>query len=385
MRSQNPVDVFIIGGGPAGLAAAIAVRRHGLTVAVVDGAIPPIDKPCGEGLMPDGLEALLKLGITVPANACQPFRGIRFVSGDQKAEAIFPGRPAYGIRRTVLHRILIDHAAEAGVSMLWQTSVAGVNRDGVFLANSFVPARWIIGADGSNSRVRRWAGLDPHREKEIRFGFRRHYRVAPWSSFMELHWANDRQENDCLKNDSQIADSQIYVTPVSRDEICLALVSSNPHLRLDTALADFPELAARLEGAEVASSERGAITVSRRLHHVYRENVALIGDASGGVDAITGEGLCLGFRQAALLADCLAHNDLARYEGEHRSLLRRPAMVSRLMLLMGRRPRLRRRIMQVFESSPRSFARMLALHVGVGSTGDYIASGISLGWRLLTA
>lgn len=370
MRFQNPVDVFIIGGGPAGLAAAIAARRHGLTVAIADGAIPPIDKPCGEGLLPDGFEALRELGITVPANACQLFRGIRFVSGNQGVEAVFPRGPACGIRRTVLHRILIDHAAEAGVSMLWQTSVTGVSREGVFLANGFVPARWIVGADGSNSRVRRWVGLDRHERKETRFGFRRHYRVAPWSGFMELHWAND---------------CQIYVTPVSPDEICLAFVSSNPHLRLDAALADFPELAARLEHAEVASSERGAITVTRRLHNVYHENVALIGDASGGVDAITGEGLCLGFRQAALLVDCLTHYDLARYEIEHRRLLRRPAMMSRLMLLMGRHPRLRRRAMQVFASSPRSFSRMLSMHVGDGSTGDYIANSISLGWRLLTA
>ena len=375
MRSQNPVDVFIIGGGPAGLAAAIAARHRGLSVAVADGAIPPIDKPCGEGLLPDGVEALRELGITVPANVCQPFRGIRFVSGNQKVEAVFPRGPAYGIRRTVLHRILVDHAADAGVSMLWQTSVGGLNREGVLLANSFVPARWIVGADGSSSRVRRWAGLDRHQKKETRFGFRRHYRVAPWSDFMELHWANDSHEND----------SQIYVTPVGPDEICVALVSSNPHLRLDAALADFPELAARLEHAEAASSERGAITVSRRLHHVYRDNIALIGDASGGVDAITGEGLCLGFRQAALLADSLAHDNLARYEFEHRRLLRRPAMMSGLMVLTGRHPRLRQHAMQVFESSPRSFARMLALHVGDGSTRDHIANGISFGWRLLTA
>ena len=389
-RSQKRVDVFIIGGGPVGLAAAIAARRRGLTVAVADGAIPPIDKPCGEGLLPDGLEALRALDVSIPADACQPFRGIRFVNGDQNAEAIFPRGRACGIRRTVLHQILVDHAASCGVSMLWQTTVVGINPEGVLLANGFVPARWIVGADGSNSRVRRWAGLDRHQKKVARFGFRRHYRVAPWNDFMELHWADDSrkchsQMRDSQSRDSQIRDSQIYVTPVSSEEICLALVSSNPHLRLDVALADFPELAARLEHVDVTSSERGAITVSRRLRRVFRENIALVGDASGGVDAITGEGLCLGFRQAALLADCLAHDNLARYESEHRRLLRRPAMMSRLMLLMGGHPRLRRRAMQVFESSPRSFARMLAMHVGDGSTRDYIANGISLGWRLLTA
>jgi len=373
VRSQESIDVFIVGGGPVGLAAAIAARLRGLSVAVADGAVPPIDKPCGEGLLPDGIAALLGLGISIPANACQPFRGIRFVSGDQKVEAVFPRGNAYGIRRTALHQLLVDHASTCGVSLLWQTPVAGVSREGVFLSNGFVPARWIVGADGTNSRVRRWAGLDRYQREETRFGFRRHYCVAPWTDFMELHWANDAQKND----------SQIYVTPVSGSEVCVAVVSSDPHLRLDAALGDFPELAARLGQAEAASSERGAITVSRRLRCVCRENVALIGDASGGVDAITGEGLCLGFRQATLLADCLARYDLARYESEHRRLLRRPAMMGRIMLLMGRHPDVRRRVMQVFESSPRTFARMLAMHVGDGSTGDFVANGISLGMRLL--
>src|SRR5208282_3866466 len=65
-RFPNPVDVFVVGGGPAGLATAIAARRHGLSVVLADGAVPPIDKPCGEGLMPDGVEALGDLGITIP-------------------------------------------------------------------------------------------------------------------------------------------------------------------------------------------------------------------------------------------------------------------------------------------------------------------------------
>ncbi|MGA7685523.1 MAG: NAD(P)/FAD-dependent oxidoreductase [Terriglobales bacterium] len=367
---ENPVDVFVIGGGPAGLATAIAARRRGLSVVIADGATPPIDKPCGEGLMPDGLAALRDLGLTITASACHPFRGIRFFNGKQTAEATFPRGAACGIRRTALHRMLIEHAAACGVSMLWQTSVVGLHPEGVLLGAGLVPARWIVGADGSKSRVRRWAGLEPHRKSHIRFGFRRHYRVADWVAFMELHWANN---------------SQIYVTPVGHDEICLTVVSSDPHLRLDQALADFPELAARIAHAEGASSERGAITASRRLRRVYRGNTALVGDASGGVDAITGEGLCLAFRQSALLADCLALNNLARYQSDHRRLLRRPAMMSRLMLLMGRHPRLRRRAMEVFESSPRSFARMLAVHVGDGSARDHIMSGISLGWQLFTA
>jgi flavin-dependent dehydrogenase len=371
----NPVDVFVIGGGPAGLATAIAARRRGLSVVLADGAVPPIDKPCGEGLMPDGVEALRQLGITVPDGEAYPFRGIRFVSDGAKAEAAFPRGTAYGIRRTDLHRAMLDQAAACGVHMLWQAAVTGLHPEGALVAGELARARWVVGADGSSSRVRSWAKLDRNEldappKKNLRFAFRRHYRVAPWTAFMELHWGRH---------------CQVYVTPVSREEVCVALISSSQKLRLDGALGEFPELCARLENAEFASRERGAITITRRLRRVYRGRTVLVGDASGGVDAITGEGLCLTFRQAALLGECLASGDLARYQKGHRALIRRPALMARMMLFMARHSRLRQRTMQVFESNPRSFAGMLAMHVGQGSARDHISSGIALGWELLKA
>jgi len=364
------VDVFVAGGGPAGLATAIAARRHGLSVLVADGAVPPIDKPCGEGLMPDGVEALRQLGVSIPDGEAFPFRGIRFLSDGRTAEATFPFGTAYGIRRTNLHRIMVEHAAECGVSMLWQAVVSGLHPEGALISGNLVRARWIVGADGSTSRIRQWAGLDDHLQMQQRFAFRRHYQVEPWTDFMALHWGRG---------------CQLYVTPVSREEICVALISSTPKLRLEDALGQFPELAARLRQAAHASTERGAITVSRRLRRVYRNRIVLVGDASGGVDAITGEGLCLAFRQAAVLADCLTAEDLSRYQTEHRKLARRPAFMARMMLLMARQSFIRERAMRAFTSSPGLFARMLAMHVGDGSPRDYVSHSLALGWNFLKA
>jgi len=336
----NQTDIFVVGGGPAGLAAAIAARLKGFDVVVADAAEPPIDKACGEGLMPDSLDALSQLGVAIDPEQSFAFRGIRFLGAGGTVAADFPLGPGIAVRRVRLHQLLIDRAHEVGVRLLWRTHVTGV-RD--------VHARWIVGADGERSRVRQWAGLEAARSESFRFGFRRHYRVHPWTDFMEIYWADG---------------CQMYVTPVGCDEACVALITRDPHVRLTEAMPRFPELARRLEGAAIVDSDRGAVTATRRLRRVYRGSIALIGDASGSVDAITGEGMSLAFRQALALADALAADNLDQYQAAHRRLARRPAFMAQLMLTLDRFPRLRPRVLRTFAAKPVIFERLLAVHVG---------------------
>jgi len=302
--------------------------------------------------MPDGLAALASLGVRWDTPHCSPdglsFRGIRFIDGSVAVESPFPEGCALGVRRTVLHSKMVEAAAAAGVRLLWGTPVSGIGPDGVSISGETVPARWIVGADGFHSRVRRWAGLGAEPPAKQRFGFRIHYRVAPWSDYMELHWG---------------AGCQIYITPVGPQEVCAALISRNPRLRLEEALAHFPQLAARLAGAPRATTERGAVTANRHLPRVYRGHVALIGDASGSVDAITGEGLCLSFRQAIALADSLASGDLASYQAAHRRLARRPTLMSKLMMTMDRRTWLRKPAFRAMAAQPRIFQTLLSFHL----------------------
>jgi len=178
---------------------------------------------------------------------------------------------------------------------------------------------------------------------------------------------------------------QIYVTPVAADEVCVALISREAHTRLDEALPAFPDLVARLSHAEPSTAERGAISATRKLRRVYNHRLSLVGDASGAVDAITGEGLCLSFNQAELLAECLLSGDLERYQREHRKLATRPALMARLMLALDWGTFFRQRVVRAFSSDPRLFARMLAMHVGALSPIDFAGVGLSLGWRILYA
>jgi flavin-dependent dehydrogenase len=332
-------DVFIIGGGPAGLAAAIALRKKGCSVTVADGIFPPVDKACGEGLMPDAIAALLNLGVTISAADSFPFWGIRFLDRGLAVDAKFPAGCARGVRRTTLHRMMIDQAEAAGVRLCWGTKV-DLNT---------LSCRWIIGADGENSLVRKWAGLDARLRDRHRFGFRRHYRIEPWTDHMELYWGDT---------------CQIYVTPVTPGSVCVAAISRDSRLRLDEALRQFPDLERRLQPSAIISTERGAVTSSRKLQAVYRGRVALVGDASGSVDAITGEGLCLAFRQAAALAEAIERGDLAMYRRTHRRLAQRPERMARLLAGLGDHASIRRAAMSVMAAHPAIFAKMLAFHVG---------------------
>ena len=234
---------------------------------------------------------------------------------------------------------------------------------------ALVRARWTVGADGGQSPVRRWANLDACVRDSRRYGFRRHYRVAKADDVMELHWGDG---------------CQLYITPVGASEVCVALISRDQHLRLDDALPRFPEVAQRVAAGGASTLERGGVSASCRLKAVCRGRVALVGDASGSVDAITGEGLCLLFQHAVALAGALEANDLRIYQAAHRRIGKRPQLMSRLMLLMGSGGRLRDRAIRAMALDPRLFAQLLAMHVGEISPLDFAIDGLALGWRMLT-
>ena len=370
-KSIRETEVFVGGGGPAGLAAAIAARLAGFAVTVVDCARPPIDKACGEGIMPDGLSVLSKLGVTVNSETAAPFRGIRFVNGGTRVEARFAHGVGYGLKRTVLHQLLIDRATELGASLHWGARITGVCEKGVLVDGKRVACRWLLCADGHNSLLRKLSGLDVSNPAQRRFGFRRHYKLAPWSDFVEVHWS------DC---------GQMYVTPVSDDEICIALITRRTGLRFSEALAHFPDLSKRLKDTTPEDRDLGALTVTRTLSTVQLGNVALLGEASGSVDAVTGEGLSMAFRQAIAVADAMRAGDLRRYEAAHRKIARLPRAMSRLMLTMDNHPRLRNRAFRALAAEPDYFRRLLAMHTGAISSANFgLRESLSLGWRLLAA
>jgi flavin-dependent dehydrogenase len=359
-------DVFIAGGGPAGLAAAILAARSGFRVLVADQARPPVDKACGEGLMPNTVVSLRKLGVELDAGDAVPFHGIRFLSDRNVVQAGFHQGFGAGIRRTLLHERMLQRAAEAGVSFAWGARVSAADNGEISCNGRRINARWIIGADGRNSGVRTCLSRRPPCRDQVRFGSRRHFRLAPWTNFVEVYWGRD---------------CQVTVTPTACDEICVAVVSRSPQTRVREALCQFPGLARRLAGAHPASSERGAVSGLRCLPIVQRGRFALIGDASGSVDPLTGEGLGLAFCQAEALVVALRDDDPLRYRRAHLRLARVPCLISRLLLRMDKSSWFRRRALSALEAEPHLFGQLLNVHAqGLPASAFGVRRALRLGW-----
>jgi 2-polyprenyl-6-methoxyphenol hydroxylase-like FAD-dependent oxidoreductase len=347
--SESSAHVCVIGAGPAGLAAAIALARVGCKVTTFDCAIPPIDKSCGEGLMPDSISALRQLGIELPPDLGFAFEGIRFCNGRSSVYARFPNGKGRGIRRTALHQLLVHHAEKEQVSLVWGAKHVELHDRGVLLNGKLMPADFVIGADGQNSRIGTQAALSRVVRENRAYGFRRHFRLTPWSPSVELHWGPD---------------CQIYITPVAPQEVCVALISGDSGLRLSQALGFFPELRDRLATAIAVTGERGAMTRSRSLGRVATNRVALVGDASGSVHAITGQGMCLAFEQALALADALSRGCLHAYQLRHGQLMKRPQRMATLLETLAHHPALERRALAGLARRPELFESLVAIHVG---------------------
>lgn len=374
---MSEADLAVVGGGPAGLATALGARLAGLDVTVLERFHPIIDKACGEGLMPDAAAHLRALGVELGPGAAFPFRGIRYVDGGVVAEGTFPGAGGLGVRRLALHQALVRRAEETGVRLLWGVSARGLapgsggGYAGVETDQGLVQARWIAGADGLLSKVRRWAGLEKEPGALRRFGVRRHYLIRPWTDCVEVHWGPG---------------CEAYVTPAGPDLVGVAMLWSQEKLGFDDLLARFPALQDRLADAPKASRDRGAGPLHQRVRGVRRANLALVGDAAGYLDAITGEGLAVAFHQSAALAEALRQGNLAGYAAASRRIHRLPDAMTSLMLSLERRPRLRRRAIRALAAEPALFSLLLGIHgrlLPARSLG--IDGALRLAWRLVAA
>ena len=343
-------DVAVVGGGPVGLATALYAVRSGLSVTVLEPRGGVVDKACGEGLMPGGVAALAELGIE-PAGS--ELRGIRYVSGARQVEADFTAGLGRGVRRTVLHEALSAAVAAEGVDVVARAATGVELRGGSARISTRGPggrtgpaleARYVVAADGLHSPVRRALGLEAATRGPQRFGQRRHYGIRPWSSHVEVHWGRH---------------GEAYVTPVGDDLVGIAVLSVR-RASFEEQLAGFPRLCERLAGAEPVTTVRGSGPLRQRTARRVAGRVLLVGDASGYVDALTGEGISLGMTQARAAVAALGAGRPESYEKEWRRASWRYAVLTHA-LVQGTRPRwMRRAIVPAASAAPGLFRAAVA-------------------------
>lgn len=361
-------DVAVAGGGPAGLAFAIHGARLGLRVLVIEREALPRDKACGEGLLPAGVRELGTLGAgeLLSERDCTPFSALRYVQEDGRfLEAKLPAPGGLGIRRTALSRALTEAAGMAGAEVATGERVLRVERVSglvrVETTRRTLTVRALVAADGLHSPLRRALGWEGAPARVVRFGLRRHLELQ-WPARVEVHFAEG---------------VEAYLTPAGANRTGVAFLwephALGPRASFASLLAHFPALERRFAGAPFASEAMGAGPLQQNVTRTVGEGVALLGDAAGYVDALTGEGLSLAFHGARVLAGALATEPveaaLRTYEREASRAFARYGRLTHALLALARRPKLRRTALHALEVAPFAFEKLVHAALPIAPIG----------------
>jgi geranylgeranyl reductase family protein len=283
-------DVAVVGAGPAGAAAALAARRAGASVLLLDRAEFPRDKPCGDGIAAQAVDVLAGLGVPDPVAGFPPVPALRLVApgGGQVARPL--PRPAYTVPRAVFDARLVAAAVAAGAEFRRHPVRRIEPRAGEVLLDGTLAAEVVIGADGAGSVVRRALGFPANPAGHLALAIRG-YAPAP-AGPPEQRIVTTGEGWPAYAWSFPIGDGRANV---GYGEVLRGRPVSRAHLirRLGALL---PEL----DPAGVTGLRAHHLPLSTHRPPVGRGRVLLAGDALSLINPFTGEGIFYAVLSGAL-------------------------------------------------------------------------------------
>jgi menaquinone-9 beta-reductase len=293
--------VAIIGGGPVGLFLAIKLSKLGHKVTLYEKKKWPIDKVCGQGIMPGGVKILEDLGIMFQNGIdSYDFTNIEYLDQEISING-YLNASAKGVKRSILSQKLYQFALsceqltlvplstlvdiKVTVDEKVEIKLEGINHKPVF--------DFVFACDGLHSKVRKITNHERCRKGPYRMGARVHYSISPWAEGVQVYW------------DQSV---EAYVTPVSTNQIEIAFlwyqdIFSKEGQLIDKLLDRFPLLIKKLNNAKPDSDFKAYGPFKFNSSTIHKDNIFYIGDCYKFLDGITGEGLSLGFKQANIISE----------------------------------------------------------------------------------
>ena len=285
-------DLAIIGGGPAGTAAAITASRSGARVLLLERGAFPRHKVCGEFISPEGVGLLEGLGLDGLVGRAPRISRARISTDTSVAETMF-SPPAASISRYEMDHALWRLAVAAGADCRQQVEARGISGSGPFeLATSAgaVRARAVINASGRWSNLRRRRLARTAREKWV--GWKAHYREPGLADSVDLYF---------------FADGYCGVQPLGDGCVnACAMVRADAANSMEGALALHPRLWERSQTWQQVSEVMATSPLVFGPPDAEENGVLFAGDAAGFIDPFVGDGISLALRGGAMAASALA-------------------------------------------------------------------------------
>jgi menaquinone-9 beta-reductase len=350
-------DVAIVGAGPAGASAALAARRAGASVLLLDRADFPRDKPCGDGIAPHAVDVLTGLGVPDPVDGYAPVPVLRLVGpgGAEVARAL--PRPAYTVPRKVFDARLVAAAVAAGAQLRRHTVRRLEERDGRVVIDGAITARALVGADGAGSVVRRVLGFAPNPDGHLAIAMRGY---APARPAVEQLIVTSSAGWPAYAWSFPIGDGRANI---GYGEVLRGQPLTRAHL-LDRMAALLPGL----DPAAVTGLRAHHLPLSTRRPPAGRGRMVLAGDALSLINPFTGEGIFYAVLSGALAGEAAAAGGrvAARYTAALRGRLGRHLRHSRAAAWLGGSRRMVDAAVRAAARDARVFGTLAELGLGEG-------------------